>query len=34
MLKHHGDAAKMPRMQAFTCCCGTGMVPEHPEDRR
>ena len=33
MLKHHGDPAKMERMEAFTCCCGTKMVPEHPEDR-
>lgn len=28
MLKHHGDPAKMPRMQPFTCCCGTQMRPE------
>ena len=31
MLKHHGDPAKMPNMRAFTCCCGTEMQPEHPE---
>ena len=30
MLKHHGDPAKMPNMQPFTCCCGTTMQPEHP----
>ena len=29
MLKHHGDPAKMPTMQPFTCCCGTRMQPEH-----
>jgi hypothetical protein len=30
MLKHHGDPAKMPTMQPFTCCCGTRMEPEQP----
>jgi len=31
MLKHHGDPSKMPNMRPFTCCCGTPMQPEHPE---
>ena len=31
MLKHHGDPARMPNMQPFTCCCGTRMQPEHPK---
>ncbi|MBA2489750.1 MAG: hypothetical protein ACR2LP_01040 [Candidatus Limnocylindrales bacterium] len=30
MLKHHGDEAKMQRMQMFTCCCGVTMEFEHP----
>lgn len=30
MLKHHGDPAKMPRMDMFTCCCGSRMEFEHP----
>jgi hypothetical protein len=30
-LIHHGDPAKMPNMQMFTCCCGTKMEKEHPE---
>ncbi len=30
MLKHHGDPARMPQMQLFTCCCGTPMQFEHP----
>ena len=30
MLKHHGDAARMPQMQMFRCCCGTEMEFEHP----
>lgn len=30
MLKHHGDPAKMQRMEMFTCCCGTPMEFEHP----
>jgi hypothetical protein len=25
-LTHHGDPAKMPRMEPFTCCCGTRMM--------
>ncbi len=29
-IKHHGDPARMPNMQPFTCCCGTQMQPEHP----
>jgi hypothetical protein len=29
-LVHHGDPARMPRMQPFTCCCGTPMQKEHP----
>lgn len=29
MLKHHGDLAKMQRMDMFTCCCGTRMEFEH-----
>ncbi len=33
MLKHHGDQSKMRDMQSFTCCCGTRMTPEHPQDR-
>ena len=28
LLRHHGDPAKMPRMQPFTCCCGTPMQKE------
>ncbi|HEX2468988.1 MAG TPA: hypothetical protein VHK05_00240 [Candidatus Limnocylindrales bacterium] len=30
-LTHHGDPAKMPRMEPFTCCCGTRMMraPDH-----
>jgi hypothetical protein len=28
-LRHHGDPAKMPSMQPFTCCCGTRMDPEN-----
>jgi hypothetical protein len=27
-LRHHGDPAKMQRMQPFTCCCGTRMDKE------
>ena len=27
-LIHHGDPAKMPNMQPFTCCCGTRMDKE------
>ena len=27
-LVHHGDPAKMPNMQMFTCCCGTRMEKE------
>ena len=27
-LRHHGDPAKMPTMQPFTCCCGTRMQKE------
>jgi hypothetical protein len=27
-LIHHGDPERMPRMQPFTCCCGTRMDPE------
>ncbi|MFN8622378.1 MAG: hypothetical protein U0869_16720 [Chloroflexota bacterium] len=27
-LRHHGDPARMQRMQPFTCCCGTPMQPE------
>jgi hypothetical protein len=34
MLKHHGDPARMPTMQPFTCCCGTQMQPEHPTGSR
>ena len=30
-LIHHGDPAKMPNMQMFTCCCGTKMEKEHPD---
>lgn len=34
MVKHAGDPSRMPNMQpAFTCCCGTRMVPEHASDR-
>jgi hypothetical protein len=33
MLKHHGDPVRMPKMQPFTCCCGTPMQPEHPEHK-
>ena len=29
-LIHHGDPAKMPKMDMFTCCCGTRMEKEHP----
>ncbi len=32
LLKHHGDPAKMPKMGAFRCCCGTAMHPEHPRE--
>ena len=27
-LRHHGDPARMPRMEPFTCCCGTRMEKE------
>ena len=27
-LIHHGDPAKMERMDDFTCCCGTRMEKE------
>ena len=27
-LIHHGDPAKMPKMDMFTCCCGTRMEKE------
>jgi hypothetical protein len=27
-LRHHGDPAKMQKMEAFVCCCGTRMEKE------
>ena len=27
-LRHHGDPAKMQRMEPFVCCCGTRMEKE------
>ena len=27
-LRHHGDPARMARMEPFTCCCGTRMEKE------
>jgi hypothetical protein len=27
-LRHHGDPAKMTKMDNFTCCCGTQMEKE------
>ena len=27
-LVHHGDPSKMPKKQAFVCCCGTRMEKE------
>jgi hypothetical protein len=32
-LTHHGDPAKMPRMEPFMCCCGTRMM-RVPRSRR
>jgi hypothetical protein len=29
VLERHGDPERMPRMQAFTCCCGTLMDDAH-----
>jgi hypothetical protein len=28
-LVHHGDPARMQRMDMFICCCGTRMEMEH-----
>jgi len=27
-LRHHGDPARMERMDTFICCCGTPMTKE------
>jgi hypothetical protein len=29
-LIHHGDPARMQKMDMFVCCCGTRMEKEHP----